>query len=137
MQLQDMDKAKVVHEHVWCTMCHKKGHHRNEFPTLGRYMVTGAPNPFPTRPQTKWCDIFRQWGHIPPWFPTLQKYQKTTHTLFWEFYKSMGKCEQLLVTSIDARAHCRCLRVQEENKGTDRRGIDRGGYQGGLRGGYG
>jgi hypothetical protein len=21
MQLQDMAKAKVVHEHVWCTMC--------------------------------------------------------------------------------------------------------------------
>jgi hypothetical protein len=35
MQLQDMAKAKVVHEHVWCTMCHIEGHHRNECPTLG------------------------------------------------------------------------------------------------------
>jgi hypothetical protein len=71
MQLQDMVKAKVVREHVWCTMCHIEGHHRKKCPMMGSYMETGTPNPFPTRPQTEWCEICRQWGHIPPHFPTL------------------------------------------------------------------
>jgi hypothetical protein len=76
--------------HVWCTMCRSEGHHRDECPTLGNYLAMGAPNPFPTRPQTEWCNICRQWGHIPPHFPTLEKYQKTHHTPFCEFCKSMG-----------------------------------------------
>jgi hypothetical protein len=58
MQLQDMVKTKVVHEHVWCTTCQSKGHHMNELcPTLGNYLATGAPNPYSTGPQTKWCEI--------------------------------------------------------------------------------
>jgi hypothetical protein len=28
MQLQDMAKEKVMHEHVWCTTCRFEGHHR-------------------------------------------------------------------------------------------------------------
>jgi hypothetical protein len=41
-------------------------------------------------PQTEWCEICRQWGHIPPHSQHYRKYQKTTHTPFCEFYKSMG-----------------------------------------------
>jgi hypothetical protein len=46
MQLQDMEKMKVVHEHVWCTMCWSEGHRRDECPMLGNYLVMGASNPF-------------------------------------------------------------------------------------------
>jgi hypothetical protein len=90
MQLQHMAKAKVVWEHVWCTMCHIEGHHRNECPTLGSYMTMDTPNRFPTRLQIEWCEICRQWGNIPPRCPTLKRYQKTTHAPFCEFCKSMG-----------------------------------------------
>jgi hypothetical protein len=30
IELQDMAKEKVVHEHVWCTTCHSKGNQRDE-----------------------------------------------------------------------------------------------------------
>lgn len=45
-------KNKVVCEHVWCTTCQSEGHHRDKCPVLGNYVVTGAPSPFPTGPQT-------------------------------------------------------------------------------------
>jgi hypothetical protein len=48
-------KGKFMHEHVWCTMCRSEGHRRDECPTLGNYMETGALNPFPVGPQTEWC----------------------------------------------------------------------------------
>jgi hypothetical protein len=28
MQLQDIEKAKVARERIWCTTCRSKGHHR-------------------------------------------------------------------------------------------------------------
>jgi hypothetical protein len=71
MKLQYMAKAKVVHDHVWCTMCRTKVHHRIKCLMLGSYMVIGELNPFPIGPQTQWCDICKQWGYIPPHFPTL------------------------------------------------------------------
>jgi hypothetical protein len=74
MQLQDMEKTKVVCEHVWCTMCRSKRHHREECPTLENYMEMGASIPFPFGPQAEWCEICRQWGHIPPYFSTLEIY---------------------------------------------------------------
>jgi len=83
-------KVKVVCENVWCTTCQSKGNRRDECSTLGNYMATGAPNPFPTVPWIKWCEIFKQWGHIPPHYPTLEKYQKMHHTSFCEFCKYMG-----------------------------------------------
>jgi hypothetical protein len=88
IQLQDMDKTKVMHEHVWCTTCRFKGHHRDECPVLPNYVAIGVPSPFPSR-QSEWCEICRQWGHVPPRYPTLQKYQTTTHTPFCEFCKSI------------------------------------------------
>jgi hypothetical protein len=138
MQLQYMAKTKVVHENVWFTMFHTKGHHKNEFPMLGNYTTTGASNPFPTGPKMEWCEIYRQWGHIPPRCPTLQKYQKTTHTPFCEFYKYMGhdaknywSLQLMQEHTIDV------FRFQEKYKGGDHGGFDRGGYRGGQRGGYG
>jgi hypothetical protein len=74
MQLQDMVKAKVLCENVWCTLCCTEGHHRNGFPALGSYIAKGVPNLFPTRPHIEWCELCRKRGHIPPDFPTLQKY---------------------------------------------------------------
>jgi hypothetical protein len=46
MELQDIEKSKVVHKHVWRMTCRSEGHHIYECPTLGNYMVTGAPNFF-------------------------------------------------------------------------------------------
>jgi hypothetical protein len=138
MQLQDMAKAKVVHEHVWCTMYYPKGHHRNECPTLGSYMATGVPNPFPTRPQTKRCNICKQWGHIPHHFPTLHKYHKTTHTPFCEFCKSMehdvNNCSSLKLMQEHTP---NTFWVQKEQKCGDRGGANRGGFRQGRGRGYG
>jgi hypothetical protein len=115
-----------------------EGHHRDECPTLGNYMEMGAPNPFPVGPHMEWCEICRQWGHIPPHFPTLEKYQKTHHTPFCEFCKSMGhdvnNCRSLQL--MQDHTHD-VFQVQEEQKGGDHGGVERGGYQGGPRGGYG
>jgi hypothetical protein len=52
-------EGEVLHEHVWCTMCHSEGHHGDDCPTMGNYLVMGAPNPFLTGPQTWWCEICR------------------------------------------------------------------------------
>jgi hypothetical protein len=102
------------------------------------YLAMGAPNPFFTGPQTEWCEICRQWGHIPPRFPTLDKYRKIHHTLFFEFYKSMGRdvnnCRSLQLMQYHTHE---ASRVQEENKDGDHGGVERGGYQRGPRGGYG
>jgi hypothetical protein len=76
MQLQDMEKRKVVREHVWCTTYRIEGHHRDKCPVLPNFVAMGMSSPFPTG-QTEWCKICRQWGHVPPRFPTLHKYQKT------------------------------------------------------------
>jgi hypothetical protein len=65
IQLQDMAKTKVMHEHIWCTTCHSEGHHRDECPVLPNYVATGASSPFPSG-QSEWCEICRQWGHVPP-----------------------------------------------------------------------
>jgi hypothetical protein len=48
MKLQDVGKAMVVWENVWCILCHEEGHHRNECPMMGSYMTTGAPDLFLT-----------------------------------------------------------------------------------------
>jgi hypothetical protein len=48
MQLQDMAKMKVMHEHVWCTTCHSEGNQRDEFPILPNYVAMGTPSPFPS-----------------------------------------------------------------------------------------
>jgi hypothetical protein len=119
-------------------MCRSEGHHRDECPTLGNYMETGVSNPFLFGPQMKWCKICRQWSHVPPCFPMLEKYQKTHHTPFCEFYKSMGhdvnnsRSLQLMQDhTLDV------FWVQEEQKGGECGGAERGGYQGGPRVGYG
>jgi hypothetical protein len=90
MKLQDIAKDKVVHENLWCTLFHAKGHHRNECPALGISMEIGALNPFLIGPQIEWCEIYRKWGLINPHLLTLQKYHKTTQTPFCEFCKFMG-----------------------------------------------
>jgi hypothetical protein len=71
MKLQDIVKAKAVHENAWCNTCHVEGNYRNECSMLGNYTTTSDLNLFPIGPQMEWCEIFQQWGHIPPHFPTL------------------------------------------------------------------
>jgi hypothetical protein len=133
-----MENKKVVHEHVWCTMCRLEGHSRDECPTLGNYLVNGALNQFPTGPWTKLCDICRQWWHIPPHFPTLDKYQKTHHTLFFEFYKSTGHDVNNFWSLHLMQDHTHdAFRLQEEHKGVDHGGKKRGEYQGSPIGRYG
>jgi hypothetical protein len=82
IQLQDMAKTKVMHEHVWCTTCHSEGHHRDEFPILPNYVVIGAPSPFPSG-QSEWCEICRKWGHVPPIVPHCRntRQQLTLHSV--------------------------------------------------------
>jgi hypothetical protein len=53
MQLQDMEKTKFMHENVWYTTCWSKENHIDEFHILENYVVTGAPSPFLTGPQTE------------------------------------------------------------------------------------
>jgi hypothetical protein len=117
-----------MHDHVWCATFWSEGHHRDECPTLGNYMETGVSNPFPARHQIKWCKFCRKWGHIPPNFPTLGKYQKMHHTPFFEFFKSMGhdvnNCWSLQL--MQDHTHD-VFHVQEEQKGADHGGVERGG----------
>jgi hypothetical protein len=128
---EDMDKMKVMHEHIWCTTCRSEGHQRDEFLVLPNYVAMGAPNPFPSG-KMEWCEICRQWGHVPPHFPTLQKYQTMTHTPFCKFCKSIGhdvnSCHSLQLMQDNTHD---AFWVQEEQKGGERGGMERGRYQGG------
>jgi len=137
MQLHDMAKVKVVCEHIWCTTYHSKRHRRYEFPALPNYVAMGAPSPFPFG-QMKWCEICKQWGHMPPHCHTLQKYQTTNHTPFCKLWKSIGhdvnSYRSLMLMQDNTRD---AIRVHDENKGGENSSVERGGYQGGTRGGHG
>jgi hypothetical protein len=74
-------------EHIWCTKCRTKGHHKDECPTFAQYLAAGAPNPLPGG---GYYEICKKWGHNPHECQLLQKYQHTPRSLFCSFCKSVG-----------------------------------------------
>ena len=48
VQLQDIKKGKEVHKNLWCIRCRTDGNHRDNCPTLMKYVAAGASNPINT-----------------------------------------------------------------------------------------
>ena len=89
LQMREVVKGKELRANVCCTIYHREGHHKNEFLELGNYASIGASDPFSGGGNADYYEICKKWGHNPTFCSTLEKYQRTYHTLFCEFCKSV------------------------------------------------
>jgi hypothetical protein len=88
----NQNKGKEKREVVWCTLCRKEEHHKNECPKFAQYLGEGMPNPLPRG--GVWCEICKTCGHDPYHCPMMQRYQKMLKSTFFNFYNSVGHEEK-------------------------------------------
>ena len=93
IQLQDIKKGKEIHEELWCTRCHMKGHHKDQCSDFCDYLLLGAPNPL-SHGGIPWCRICQTRGQQHKECLYLKKVVSNPANLFCNFCHTVGHEEK-------------------------------------------